>query len=519
MHWADVIANDIAERCDKPLIATGISPSGEIHVGSLRESVTGESVRSALASMGKDVRLIYLVDSFDPLRKRYEFLPEEYEKYVDMPLCDIPCPCGKHDSYAHHYVEPFLRAMKEVDVRCEVIFVHDLYRQGKFAECIDLAFKRRAKAMEILHDITGREMKEDWAPFNPLCEKCGRFTNPILDSYEYPYVEYECKCGHHGKADITKGEGKLPWRLEWPAKWKIFGTSVEPFGKDHAAAGGSYDSGKVLVREIFDGEPPIPVPYEFVQFKSKGQVQQMHKSKGSVVSGMDAIRMNPPEVVKYIFLRVNPQKSIDYDYMDGMPIIADEYDKVEREYYALKASGGEMDNTMRAYEISRNNVIPEKQPVQVPYGHLVNLVQLTDSMEDMFDILRRTGFLDGATDDDIRRITIRAQTAKYWLDGGFADARYRFVVEKDLPDVQLSADEKAFLKDLHGRLIALEGWDGPAISQAISDAGKASPIGTKGAFKVMYTILISQDRGPRLGNFLASMDREFVTKRVLDGSL
>ena len=140
MHWADVIAKDIASKCERPLIATGISPSGEIHVGSLRESVTGESVRSALEAMGKDVKLIYLVDSFDPLRKRYEFLPEEYEKYVNMPLSDIPCPCGKHKSYAHHYVEPFLSAMKEVDVRCEVIFVHELYREGKFADAIDKSF-------------------------------------------------------------------------------------------------------------------------------------------------------------------------------------------------------------------------------------------------------------------------------------------------------------------------------------------------------------------------------------------
>ena len=289
MHWADVIAKDIASKCDKPLIATGISPSGEIHVGSLREAITGESVRSALEALGKDVKLIYLVDDFDPLRKRYEFLPEEYEKYVNMPLSDIPCPCGKHKSYAHHYVEPFINAMKACDVRCEVIFVNEMYRKGMFAESIDKAFKRREKAMEILNKITGREMKPDWAPFNPLCEKCGRFTDPILDSYEYPYVEYQCKCGHHGKADITKGEGKLPWRLEWPAKWKIFNTSVEPFGKDHAAAGGSYDSGEVIVKEIFDGEPVYPIPYEFVQFKSKGQVMQMHKSKGNVINPMDLV--------------------------------------------------------------------------------------------------------------------------------------------------------------------------------------------------------------------------------------
>ncbi len=517
MHWADVIANDIASKCDKPLIATGISPSGEIHVGSLREAITGESVRSALEAMGKDVRLIYLVDSFDPLRKRYEFLPEEYEKYVNMPLCDIPCTCGKHKSYAHHYVEPFIDAMKAVDVRCEVIFVHEMYRTGMFAETIDMAFKRREKAMEILNKVTGREMKPDWAPFNPLCEKCGCFTDPILDTYEYPYVEYQCKCGHHGKADITKGEGKLPWRLEWPAKWKIFGTSVEPFGKDHAAAGGSYDSGKFIVKEIFDGEPVYPIPYEFVQFKSKGQFMQMHKSKGSVVSGLDAINMNPPEVVKYMFLRVNPHKSIDYDFRDGMPIIADEFDRIERIFFSDEKAEDD-ENLMSAYRIARNNVIPEKLPVQVPYGHLVNLVQMTEDFDGVLAILKRTGYLEGATEKDIEAIRRRAESAKYWLNGGYADEKYRFSVAKEMPAVDLSADEKAFLADLAGKLEGVD-WTSDAISENISAASSASPIGNKNAFKVLYRILIQKERGPRIANFLASMDKDFVVGRFKEASL
>lgn len=436
MHWADVIAKDIASKCDKPLIATGISPSGEIHVGSLREAITGESVRSALEQLGKDVRLIYLVDSFDPLRKRYEFLPEEYEKYVNMPLCDIPCPCGKHKSYAHHYVEPFIDAMKQIDVRCEVHYVHEMYRNGMFAETTDMAMRKREKAMEVLSKVTGREMKPDWAPFNPLCSECGRFTDPILSTYQYPFVEYQCKCGHHGKADITKGEAKLPWRLEWPAKWRIFGTSVEPFGKDHAAAGGSYDSGEVLAREVFEIEPPYPIPYEFVQFKSKGKVMQMHKSKGSVVTGLEAISMNPPEIVKYMFLRVNPQKSIDYDFMDGMPIIADEFDRMERLHFSGEFTEAE-ENAVRAYQISKNNRIPGKQPIQVPYGHLVNLVQMADGMDGVFDILKRTGYLEGATEEDLESIRKRAETAKYWLDRGFADEKYRFSVAKEMPRVDL----------------------------------------------------------------------------------
>ena len=31
--------------------------------------------------------------------------------------------------------------------------------------------------------------------------------------------------------DIKSGAGKLTWRVEWAARWKIFGVTCEPFGK------------------------------------------------------------------------------------------------------------------------------------------------------------------------------------------------------------------------------------------------------------------------------------------------
>ena len=156
--------------------------------------------------------------------------------------------------------------------------------------------------------------------------------------------------------------------------------------------------------------------------------------------------------------------------------------------------------------------------MQVPYGHLVNLVQMTDSMDGVFEILRRTGYLEGATDEDLAAIRKRAETAKYWLDMGYADGKYRFSVAKELPAVELTADEKQFLKDLASKLEPSP-WDAEAIGQTISELGKESAIGNKGAFKTLYRILIAQDRGPRLGNFLASMDRSFVVGRIKEAAL
>ena len=41
MHWSDVMAQRLAQRGDKHIVATGITPSGEFHIGHLREILTG----------------------------------------------------------------------------------------------------------------------------------------------------------------------------------------------------------------------------------------------------------------------------------------------------------------------------------------------------------------------------------------------------------------------------------------------------------------------------------------------
>jgi len=516
MHWADVIAKEVADNFEKPLIATGISPSGIIHVGSLREAITGESVRNAVEGLGKDVRMIYLIDSFDPLRKRAKFLPEWLDDYMGRPLSQIPCPCGepkKHKNYAHHFVQQFIDSVMSLDVDCEVIWTHELYEKGAFAEAIDICIKKRKEIGQILHEVSGKESKEDYVPYNPLCKDCGRFTEPIFETYSYPKIEYKCKCGYHGTADITKGDGKLTWRLEWPAKWMIFGTSAEPFGKDHAAAGGSYDTGKRIAEEIYGIKPPFPIPYEFVQLKGGGQ---MHKSTGSSITGMDAINMMPPEIVKYLFLRVLPSRVIDYDPGLGVLDMADEYDRMERLFFAGGYTEAE-ENLIRAYEIAQHNHVPKTQPLQVPYRHIINVVQMADTFEGVLEVLGRTIDLSAASDDDISRLKKRVDSARFWLNG-FAPDDVKFSVFPMIPPgTQLTMSDKVFFQELVARMNDAN-WNADSISQIISDVGKASPIGLKGGFKVIYMILIGKEAGPRLGSFLASMDKQFVINRFIQAS-
>ena len=506
MHWADVMARQLLERGGGQLISTGISPSGFIHVGSLREAITAEAVRKSLVEMGEDARMIYLVDSFDPLRRRYGFLPESFEDEVGRPISHIPCPCGKHDSYAHHFIKPFLDSLDELGVHCDVLWTDRLYAEGRFEDAIDRVFENRESVIRILREVTGRDVPDDYVPYTPRCSECGRFNGARVLSYSRPYVEYECDCGHSGKADIRKDEGKLPWRIEWPAKWAIFGVTCEPFGKDHAAAGGSYDTGAVFAREVFDIDPPTPIRYEFVQLKGKGQ---MHKSAGASVTGVDAIRMVPAAVLNFHMLKYNPERHIDYDSGMGILDIVDEYDRVERSYFSDRDVDEDL---LRTYELSQPYGVRSSLPLQIPYRHLVNVVQMTDDLEGVLEVLRRTEDLSGMEQDDVDVLAQRVECVKYWLNG-FAPERVKFSLLDSLPDVDLAEAEVGYLRSLRATLEAAE-WDGESLHDVIYESAKASEIGSKKAFQVMYRILIGRRSGPRLGHFLATMERAFVLDRI-----
>lgn len=513
MHWADVEATTLLSKGKTHLINTGITPSGTLHVGTLREAITAEAVRKALTKQGANVRMIYLVDSWDPLRKRYPFLPESYEAEVGKPLAYIPCPCGEHKSYAQHYIQPFLDSIMELGIHCDVLWTHEQYEQGKFAEVIDMAIRKKEQVAQILKEVSGREVPKDFFPYSPRCEQCGRLTHAKVTGYEKPFVTYTCACGHSGRSDIRKADGKMPWRVEWAAKWKVFGVTCEPFGKDHAAAGGSYDTGVRLAKEVFEVDPPHPVPYEFVQLKGKGQ---MHKSTGSSVTGVDALHITPASVMNYIVLRVNPSRHIDYDAGLGILDMVDEYDRVENMVYCGGCEERDKD-LLRAYELSQPEGPRSKLPLQVPYRHLVYIVQITDSFEGVLGVLRRLGALDDSVSpEDVAILKQRVDCVKYWLSS-FAPDEVKFAVCEDMPPCELSDLEKAFLRELFVTMENVE-WRGENLHDAMYACAKNGPIGAKGGFQALYKIFCNQKQGPRLGFFLSTLDRAFVLGRIKEAS-
>ena len=113
VHWADEVAGRVLASGREPVLSTGISPSGEIHIGNLREVLTADAIYRALLDRGARPRFNYVCDNFDPLRRVYPFLdPQVYASLVGRPLSEIPCPDGRHASYGDHFLEPFLDSLR-----------------------------------------------------------------------------------------------------------------------------------------------------------------------------------------------------------------------------------------------------------------------------------------------------------------------------------------------------------------------------------------------------------------------
>ena len=128
---------------------------------------------------------------------------------------------------------------------------HETYENGQFSEKIDLAIRKRQEIREIIMRVSGRELPKDWFPYSPRGPN-GSMDGTTVTSYEYPHVYWVDENGVSGESDIRRADGKMPWRLDWAARWIIHGVTCEPAGKDHGAAGGSYDTG-IPICELLGG--------------------------------------------------------------------------------------------------------------------------------------------------------------------------------------------------------------------------------------------------------------------------
>ncbi len=531
MHWADVTAQALAHKSDTHVVSTGITPSGEFHIGHLREILTGDMIARAAENAGLKVDFVFIIDSADPLRKVYDFLGPEYEQFVGNQLGAIPAPKedGNPDwdrfknenwTYANHFLEPFLKALKEIGVEPRLIDNLDSYRSGRFAELSKIACDRADEIRETIERVSGRELPDGWFPWSPLNSR-GGLDKVRVTGYEYPLVHWEDEYGESGSSDLTKGEGKLPWRIDWPAKWGWVGVTCEAFGKDHGAAGGSYSTGREIVK-ILGHEPPQPLVYEWISLRGKGA---MSSSAGNTIGPIEALRLVPPQILRLLIAKSKPNKAIEFDTGMGLVTLADEFERLAARNFEQELSNEDLSRRQKvqiedaagamkmATVVSGQNI----EATAVTFRHLALLAQTKSSDEAVWSSLQSSGVIESVTP----QLQDRLNRMRYWIQSTHfpVEMRVNILTQPNKAAIQgFSKEEAAILRSISHELSTCE-WNKREINAAIPRSIESVPVAHKWlAYKVAYLCLMGMEKGPRLAPILVEIGQQKIIK-LLEASV
>jgi lysyl-tRNA synthetase class 1 len=524
VDWADELAASVS---GPQVVNDSKTPSGTVHVGSLRGPVILDTIWRALRARGLEAHLLYGVDDLDPMDSQALLTPDAVEREMGRPLARVPDPAGDcHASYARHFAGIFIDTFRGLGIVPERYYwMSDIYPTGQMDGFIRTALDRAATVREIYRRVANVQHPDTWHPASVICENCGRIGTTIVTKWDGERVFYECRetlvtwargCGHSGWVAPFGGRAKLPWNLEWAAQWSLFGVTIEPCGKDLSTAGGSRDRSDAIAREVFEREPPLNVPYEFINIGGK----KMSTSKGRGAAAHEIVEVIPPEQLRFFFLRPKPNTAVDFEpnQTDAVPRLFDEFDR-----FAAATAGKDVRGEIApgfagtfAYALldPDADVAAEAAAFRPAFSHLALLLQIPN-----VDVRARVEAEKGSPLSERETATFdeRVRAARAWLEA-YAPERAVVAVRLELPEEavgSLDADQRSYLAQL-GDVAASSGApeSGEAWQDLIFSVALDQGLPNGRAFAALYAAFLGRRNGPRAGWLLASLDPSFVIDRL-----
>ncbi|MBY0011371.1 lysine--tRNA ligase [Paenibacillus typhae] len=513
MHWAKKIANDlISNHPDRQtfVCASGISPSGQVHIGNFREIVTTYFVTQALQRAGKDVRFIFSWDDFDRFRKVPAQLDSSYEQYIGLPYTKVPCPCGGHTSYAEHYEQEFEQALSAFGITPEFIYQSREYQSGRYNQSILHALRSRGEIYDILMMFkTSKATEEERAGFYPIqvyCERCGKDTTCVhaFDG-ESEDIIYSCKCGCYNTLHVPQASNiKLHWKIDWPMRWGMEEVVFEPGGRDHSSETGSYNVAKVIAEKIFGNQPPYYVPYEFISIK--GSQAKMSSSSGRGYTPDDLLKVYGPEPILFMFAKYQPDAAFSIGLDED---VLRNYTEFERFRKAYAAGQLESEDIRAALELALRNPADSELPGFSQIAALLPLINWDSGL------LQRLLNQDGvqAVEEALFRQT--AERAEHWIRHY---APHKLVTVNSSPDrvlyQSLEAAEQERVIAFCGLLRSGFSSESEFMQQVYAichDADKKTMRSNqKRLFTILYQLILQQPEGPRVPVLVQALGKERV---------
>ncbi len=509
-HWADIYADKIVREKgpkEQYTCASGITPSGTVHIGNFREIISVELIVRALRDKGHKVRFIYSWDDYDVFRKVPKNMPkpEVLETYLRKPITLVPDTNGEYSSYAESHEQAVETLLPVVGIEPEYLYQAQKYRASEYAKEMRLALEKRDEIKAALDEYRTTPLEDDWFPISVFSNFTDKDTTTILEwdgEWQVTYRDDE-----NGKVETidlrNTSAAKLPWRIDWPMRWVYEGVDFEPAGKDHHSEGGSFDTSKHIVK-ILGGEAPVSFQYDFLSIKGRGG--KISSSTGEVISLADVLEVYTPEVTRYLFAstRPNTEFAISFD-LDVLKIYED-YDTCERIYFGLQqANEKRTDKERRIFELSQVREVPTEASYQIPFRHLCNLLQINSGDSD--------AVIAGLTDllpSQEKRLRERCVCAWNWITN-YSPEDFRWVLRgSEEPLIELSQEAIKGIKELHAVVEHLEEYDEKQLSEEIYAVAHRNEIDPPELFKAVYLVLIGKERGPKLAGFVITCGKEKI---------
>ncbi|MFD5554939.1 lysine--tRNA ligase [Streptomyces sp. NPDC127068] len=561
--WVSRFADEVIEESErrapgKPVVvASGLSPSGPIHLGNLREVMTPHLVADEIRRRGREVRHVLSWDDYDRYRKvpaGIDGVDGSWAEHIGKPLTSVPAPAGSaHPNWAEHFKAAMTGALADLGVAYDGISQTEQYTAGTYREQVLHAVRHRGDIDAILAQYrtkkaapkkqqkpldeaeieaaegSGAAAEDDgssgatgYFPYKPYCGGCEKDLTTIT-AYDDDTTELSYTCAGCGFAETVRlsefNRGKLVWKVDWPMRWAYEGVIFEPSGVDHSSPGSSFQVGGQIVGPIFGGKQPIGPMYAFVGISG---MAKMSSSKGGVPTPADALEIMEPQLLRWLYARRRPNQSFKIAFDQEIQRLYDEWDKL-----GAKVADGSVlpaDAAAHARAVGTAAGPLPTTPHPLPYRTLASVADITGGHADQ--ALRILGELDPEHPlTSLDAVRPRLDRAEAWILR-YVPADARTVVRADADAELLSSLDDRGRDSLRLLLDGLDAhWslDGlttlvygvPKVLAGLEPDAKPTAelkVAQREFFVLLYRLLVGRDTGPRLPTLLLAVGADRVRK-------